>query len=108
MTFSDPRWLWALGSLPVLALLEAWAWRRTRARLERIVGEAAPHPLLVGRQPGERLVGTVLRIAALMLLIVGAAGPEWGREVVRRGSTGSDVLLMIDVSASMDSRDVPP
>jgi Ca-activated chloride channel family protein len=50
----------------------------------------------------------VLRLCALAALIVGAAGPEWGREAVRRASSGSDVVLVLDVSASMDTRDVAP
>src|SRR5206468_3195568 len=52
--------------------------------------------------------GIALRAAAFALLVLGAAGPEWGRELVRRSAVGSDVVLLMDVSASMDVRDVPP
>ena len=57
---------------------------------------------------GSRRTGALLRLGALTALIVGAAGPEWGREVVRRASSGSDVVLVLDISASMDTRDVAP
>ena len=108
MTFSDPRWLWALVALAPLGLLEAWAaWRAERA-LGRLVGKRPDHALLAQRRPAQRWMRGALRLAALGLLAVGAAGPEWGREVVRRGANGSDVVLMLDVSASMDTRDVPP
>ncbi|HEY6867636.1 MAG TPA: VWA domain-containing protein, partial [Candidatus Eisenbacteria bacterium] len=108
MSLSDPRWLWAFAVLPLLALLEWRALRRARARTTRLVGPRAPHALLAQVAPGRRGTGAVLTLAALACLIAGAAGPEWGREVVRRAATGSDLVLVIDVSASMDTRDVPP
>lgn len=108
MIFSDPRWLMALAVLPVVAALEWLAARRAHARLGQLVGERTDHALLVQRVPGDRRLGAVLRLGALALLVIGAAGPEWGREMVRRGATGSDVVMIMDVSASMDARDVPP
>jgi Ca-activated chloride channel family protein len=48
------------------------------------------------------------RAVATALLALGAAGPQWGREAVRRQSQGSDVVFVVDVSLSMDTRDVPP
>ncbi|HUK64844.1 MAG TPA: hypothetical protein VLV15_16005, partial [Dongiaceae bacterium] len=88
MSFADPRWLWALWLLPVGALLELWAARRVRSRLRQLIGDRREHPLLGARLASERLVGAALRIAALGCLVFGAAGPQWGREVVRRSSTG--------------------
>jgi Ca-activated chloride channel family protein len=108
MSFSDPRWLHALWALPVFVLLELWAARRAGARLRRLLGPNTDHPLLSQRRPRERFIGAALRLLAFAALVMGASGPEWGREVVRRGSTGSDVVLLVDVSASMDTRDVPP
>ncbi len=108
MTFADPRWLMALLALPVVALLEAFAARRAAAALARLVGGRPEHALLGQLRPGQRAIGATLRLVALAFLILGAARPEWGREAVRRGSTGSDVVLVVDVSASMDARDVPP
>jgi Ca-activated chloride channel homolog len=108
MTFEDPRWLWGLALLPLLALLEWRAAVRARKALATLVGTRPDHALLAQRRPGERRTGAALRLLALALLVAGAARPEWGREVVRRAATGSDVVLVVDVSASMDVRDVPP
>src|SRR5262245_32560837 len=108
MTFTDPRWLLALAPVPVLLLLEWRAVVRARRALGRLVGDRASHPLLEQQRPGTRRIGMALRFSALLLLIAGAAGPEWGREQVRRAASGSDVALVIDVSAGMDARDVPP
>jgi len=108
MSFSAPAWLWLLAALIPLLLLEWRAARRTDASLERLVGARPQHVLLSQRRPGHRRLGIALRAGAMALLVIGAAGPEWGREVVRRSATGSDVVLLLDVSASMDVRDVPP
>jgi len=108
MIFADARWLWLLLALAPLALLEWRAARRAERALEALVGKRARHRLLEQRRHGQRRAGALLRLSALGLLIVGAAGPEWGREVVRRAATGSDIVFLVDVSASMDARDVPP
>lgn len=108
MSFSDIRWLWALAFLPLLLALELAAARRAERALVRLVGERRDSVLRAQVRAGARRTGALLRLGALASLIVGAAGPEWGREVVRRGSHGSDVVLVMDVSASMDARDVAP
>lgn len=108
LTLTHPDWLWALLVLVPLVLLEWRAARRAERSLETLVGARAEHVLLEQRRRGQRRTGALLRLGALGCLIIGAAGPEWGREVVRRAATGSDIVFMIDVSASMDARDVPP
>jgi len=108
IVFADPRWLWGLALLPVLFLFEWRLFRRSERSLKALVGTRTPHGLLEQRQSGSRRLGMMLRLAALAALFVGAAGPEWGTELVRRTGSGSDVLMLIDVSASMDVRDVPP
>src|SRR5438105_3091344 len=108
MTYADPRWLYALFALPLLALLGWLAIRRASRALERLIGTRPGHALLAQVRPRQRAWSALLRLLALACLILGAARPEWGREAVRRGATGSDVVLAMDVSASMDARDVPP
>lgn len=108
MSFSDIRWLWALALVPLLLLLELAAARRADRALVRLTGERPESVLRAQVRAGARRAGALLRLGALAALVVGAAGPEWGREVVRRGSNGSDVVLVVDVSASMDARDVAP
>jgi Ca-activated chloride channel family protein len=93
--------------VPVV-LLEWRAARRADRALERLVGSRPGHALLSQRLPGQRRTGTLLRTLAAAALAIGAAGPEWGHELVRKSAMGSDVVLVMDVSASMDVRDVPP
>ncbi len=108
MTFPDPRWLLPLLAVPALWLLALLARRRARLGLARLIGERPDSVLRAQVLAGSRRAEALLRLGALTALIVGAAGPEWGREVVRRASSGSDVVLVLDASASMDTRDVAP
>jgi len=108
MTFSDIRWLWALLALPALILLEWRAVRRAERALGTLVGGRRDSVLLAQRRPGNRRFSLLMRLAALALLILGASGPEWGRELARRTASGSDLVLVLDVSGSMEVRDVPP
>ena len=108
MVLTDPRWLWGLAALPLLALLEWRVVRGAARRLIQLAGARQPNPLLAQADPARRVLGALLELGALAALLLGAAGPEWGREVVRRTSSGSDLVLVADVSASMDTRDVPP
>src|SRR5262245_54673189 len=108
MSFERPEWLWLLAALPILVLLEWRAGSRAARLAARLAGERREGVLLEQRLPGGRRVGAALRIVALGLLAIGAAGPEWGYQLVRRSAFGAEVVLAVDVSASMDVRDVPP
>lgn len=108
MTFEHPGWLLWLMLLVPLALIEWRSLLRAERSLRLLLG-ARPLPgLLAQRLPGRRLGAVGLRLAAVASLAVGAAGPQWGREAVRRQSQGSDIAFVLDVSASMQTRDVPP
>ncbi len=108
MTFSEPRLVWALLAVPIAVAIQWVAMARGEERLTALTGPRSPHPLLAQRRPGDRRIGAVLATLALVALVLGAAGPEWGRELTRRQGTGSDVLFLLDTSASMDARDVSP
>jgi Ca-activated chloride channel family protein len=108
ITFSHPAWLLALLALPVLALLEWRAVQRAARAARLLVGPRQPNILLAQQLPRERVTSMGLRLGAITLLLLGASGPQWGHETVRRQSRGSDLVFAIDVSRSMDARDVSP
>jgi Ca-activated chloride channel homolog len=103
--FSQPWWLAGLLVTTVLVVGYVWAQRRRRrdtmlftnlALLERI----APH-----RTGWYRHVPAVVLIAALTVMIGGLAGPQALAKVPRNRTT---VMLVIDVSLSMQATDVAP
>lgn len=108
MIFTSPHWLWALALIPLVLFFEWRAVVRARRATIALAGPRPNHPLLAQSLQWSRRAGLALRTAAIAALLIGAAGPQWGRETVKRESRGSDVVFVLDVSASMDARDVPP
>ncbi|MGH7725462.1 MAG: VWA domain-containing protein, partial [Candidatus Eiseniibacteriota bacterium] len=96
-----------LALVVVLVLMLTRYERRRRWALESFAGRLAG-ALSSAEPDGQRRLRWGLRIAALALLVVAAAGPRWGEEVVKVTSQGSDIVFVFDVSRSMDARDVPP
>jgi Ca-activated chloride channel family protein len=109
MTFMAPVFLLVLALLLPLA---AWglASRRRRQRIELaefgdpvLLARSAPLPnLRVGRRRD------ALRLAALALGLVALARPQFGERPTSLPRTGRDVLVLLDLSRSMNVADVAP
>lgn len=108
MRFAEAVVLWALAGAPLLAFLMVHSIRRRRRALK-----ALAEPALLGRivtMVGAewRLLKAVLACAAVVLLVIGLARPQWGMNldpVVRRGV---DLVIAFDVSESMMVEDLRP
>ena len=108
MHFGNPQALWLLPVWLLLAVagIRALAWR---VRIARRIGQ----PELVGRlYPPEirrwRRRRLILALAALLLLTVAAARPQYGRIERTLRSVGTNLLIALDCSRSMDAQDVQP
>lgn len=105
--FAAPaRLVWLLGVAAWAAALW-WRSRRDRALLARIGDERLLRPLMdpaVSRGRWQQ----ACRVAALVLLVVAAARPQWGTKLTEIRRRGNDVLIAVDLSASMLAEDVPP
>ena len=102
--------LWLLLLLPLLGLLNRWASRRRRYAVAAIGRPAAvagqlTHPHAI-RGP-MRWLGLAYPIAWL-LLILGVAGPRWGKSDEPGVAVGRDLVIVIDLSRSMRAKDVNP
>lgn len=107
MTFAAPGFLWLLLAVPLVALA---GWRAARRPPETL---AFPDTVLAADLPPSpwlrlRLLPTGLRLAALTLGILALARPQVHDVVVERTTEGIDILLVLDVSMSMQARDFPP
>lgn len=105
MTFAHPWWLLAL--LVVAALVAGYVWLLRRRRRDvvkftnlELLDSVAP------RRPGwYRHVPAAAMILALAVLVIAIAGPQADARVPRNRAT---VVLVIDVSLSMQATDVAP
>jgi Ca-activated chloride channel family protein len=110
--FSQDQWqFWlpaALAALAALAWILRWYERRRKLRLHRVVEAQLAPRLLYGydarvRQPLFWL--TLLGVAALLAAL---AQPRWGETWVEVEKRSRDVLVLLDVSESMNAPDPKP
>lgn len=108
MTFASPMWLGWLLALPALFFLILLDERRRASRFEKFARRELWGKLAPGHDPGARLRKALLWCLALAFGLAALARPQWGtREEVLR-LTGLDVMLVLDVSNSMETEDVVP
>lgn len=105
MSFDWPIALVALLLLPLVVVAYVLHERRRNAYAERYAN-AALLPAVVDRAPGRlRHLPLVLFLLGLTAIVLGMARPHATVEVEREEAT---VVVAIDVSRSMKSKDIPP
>lgn len=108
MNWAEPRWLWALVLLPVLWLALERAAVKRRKRLEAFADPALWDriaPELDWRAPVRK--GRML-LLSLLFAILALARPQWGSHEETMKVTGMDILIVLDVSNSMEAEDIVP
>jgi Ca-activated chloride channel family protein len=103
MSFGAPVLLLLLIALLPVAAALLWLARWRRAATRRLVRGAGQR---VSRT--RRLLKAALLLAALALLAVAAARPQHGSKRILLPREGTDVMVTLDVSASMLATDIAP
>lgn len=106
-TFENPAYFWLLALLPLVAAWYFWKRDKQQAelRMSSLKGFKATKSIL----PSLRHILIILRLLALAFFIVAMARPRTTDVSSRTSSTqGIDIVLAIDVSASMLARDLKP
>ncbi|WP_290535826.1 VWA domain-containing protein [Alistipes sp.] len=107
MHFASPHYLWLLTLLVPMTAYYVWRTLQGGAtiRISTVAGLVrAPKSLRYYL----RHLPFVLRAAAFALLVVALARPQRIEQNVRTSSEGIDIVMAIDVSASMLARDFQP
>jgi len=108
MRWSSPQLVHLLWAVLALALL-ALAADRGRRRTERALGDPQALRALSGEAgPRARAWRTVLTLAAAGLAVVGLMRPQAGFRLVTATTQGVDLVIALDLSRSMDARDLRP
>jgi Ca-activated chloride channel family protein len=100
-TFSHPLWLPLLVTVPFLV----WHWLRQGRAAVRFSSGAIVAGLPAGRGERARRIGAILRGLALTSLILALAGPRWPDPGTRVPTYGISIVMIVDVSRSMDDKD---
>ena len=108
MVWEHPLYLYGLVLIPLLLV---GAWLRTRAltkNAEQFFDQEQKERLKLGFTPSRERIKHFSFLLAMTFLIVALAGPKIGTEVREVKQRGVDMLIALDVSASMNAEDVRP
>src|SRR6267378_5548940 len=108
MRWSSPQLVHLLWVVLAIALL-AWMAARERRRTERSLGDPESlHALSEDAGPRTRAWRVALSLLALALAVLGLMRPQSGFRLVTTTARGVDAVIALDLSRSMDARDVRP
>jgi len=108
MNWGAPGYLVFVAAVAAVAVLVAAGGWRHRVVLRRVFAEGLMERLLPASVRRRRLARDVARLAALALMVVAMAEPRFDKQIRTVTSTGADIMLVVDLSRSMDARDVDP
>jgi Ca-activated chloride channel family protein len=102
---AHPRSLWLLTFLPALGILALLANRWRRRAILQLSGPSGLSQMQMGKWM--RSLRSYGFAAGLICLVLGIAGPQWGRVRDQSLAPGRDLVVILDLSLSMLARDVP-
>lgn len=108
MTLGAPQWLHLLWLLPPVVGLLVWAARARQRGVQALIGAGLLARELPPDLERRRAWAATLALLGLAAVALAAAQPRWGFTWVERPLRGVEVVLLLDVSRSMDARDVEP
>ncbi len=94
--------------VPALALVYLYGFHRRRVALEVFARSEVLRHLVASVQRGRQYLRAALVLAAVALIAVGAARPQWGAEAQQITRRGIDLVVLLDLSKSMLAEDVRP
>ena len=100
--------LWAYLLVPVLILFFVYALRLKRRAIERFGESDLMQRLSATVNHGAQRAKMLLAIAAVTLLVTALARPQFGTRVETVRREGKDVIVALDLSASMLAEDIAP
>jgi Ca-activated chloride channel family protein len=114
--FSEPLWLWGMLFVPVVWILYMLFYRQGPGKAGRLKDFAdahlLPHLLAEGEKTGKKQSRSWLSLLAWSLIwtcgLLALAGPRWGYTEVKTFASARDLIILLDLSKSMDAEDVKP
>lgn len=108
MTFANPTWLLLLIPLPLLVIAAGITRQRRGERWHKMVADRHRTRLSYQRPVWIYFTSLAFGLFGLAGLIVAYAQPESGEEWIETKNEGRNILLCVDISRSMLTKDVSP
>lgn len=108
MIWQNSLYLWFLLVIPLLIAATWWYNKQLDEKRKSYFGEELFEKLRSGFWPLGKRIKSISLYTGIALLIIAAAGPKIGTEVREVKRQGVDLLIGLDLSASMNAEDVKP
>ena len=106
--FSHPEYLYAMALIPLFTALFVWGLLVRKRRLQRFGDTELVSRLMPDASTRKPAVKFVLLMIACTLTMLGVAGPKLGTKLQETKRTGSEIIIVLDVSNSMMAEDIQP
>jgi Ca-activated chloride channel homolog len=108
MVWFNASYLWFLLAIPLIVGLIYYIKKRDERRRSRFFDQRLVQQLRRGFWAlGER-VRLIFLMSAFLFFVIGLAGPKIGTEVRDIEQRGADILIILDLSRSMNAEDIRP
>ncbi len=109
MRFAHPHLLWLLLLVPAaLVFFHWWSERRRQKLLTQFVESRLLTALTAGISPARRKFRFSMFVAAVAMLILAVARPQYGYDKEEVRQRGLDIVVAVDTSKSMLATDIAP
>ena len=108
MIWQNSAYLWFLLVIPLLIAANWWYNKKFDQKRKSYFGSELFERLRSGFWPLGKKVRMISLYIGIAMLIIAAAGPKIGTEVREVKRQGVDLLIALDLSASMNAEDVKP
>lgn len=106
--FAASEMLLAYGLVPLCVAVLWWAHRRTRRDLSRFGESALVARLTATINRRSRAAKAVLLVVTMALIVTALGRPQFGSRVETVRREGQDIMVALDLSASMAAEDIAP
>jgi Ca-activated chloride channel family protein len=108
MRFATPEYFLGLIAIAMLGLFFLWSARKKQRLLELFADKRLLTGLIANFSPSKRRYKFLLLFLGMLFLVMALARPQFGTHMVMLKREGQDVMIVIDVSASMLAEDMKP
>lgn len=108
LKFENAHYLHLLWALPVLAGVYWYGFERKARALRLFATDNLFSRLMPEVSTARQKVKAGLVVGSIACLVVAAADPRWGKDIVDLQRRGVDIMVCLDVSRSMLAEDIAP
>lgn len=108
MKFQNAQWLWGLIFLPCVLWMAVAVEKKKLLKLDLFIGKTLWERLIPNFDPHSRKRKYLLWTLGICFIVLALARPQWGSHEETSKVTGLDILVVLDVSTSMETEDAVP